>query len=242
MAARSSSCATGTWKQHFEQFDVFGSPIDAPKSPFHQKQWARPGWSAEEGPDLRISLPRAPRRGGQQLRDHRSKGGGRPEGRGVSGRGGQRTVRPGDVERAGPSGSELQRGPPSARARALLGPYERERRALRRHRGAQPRCRAAAEGLGRRGGGERLVPVGLVQRSAAPGRARRSVDLRAGSALRRPLSGRDAGRAGGHHSGGRRVRPPAQHAPAAHEPRPPGRRHADPGRRRHTSEGRIATT
>ena len=26
-------------KQHFEQFDVFGNPIDAPKSPFHQKQW-----------------------------------------------------------------------------------------------------------------------------------------------------------------------------------------------------------
>jgi hypothetical protein len=26
-------------KEHFEQFDVFGNPIDAPKAPFHQNQW-----------------------------------------------------------------------------------------------------------------------------------------------------------------------------------------------------------
>jgi hypothetical protein len=26
-------------KEHFEEFDVFGNPIDAPKAPFHQRQW-----------------------------------------------------------------------------------------------------------------------------------------------------------------------------------------------------------
>ena len=26
-------------KEHFEEFDVFGNPIDAPKAPFHQNQW-----------------------------------------------------------------------------------------------------------------------------------------------------------------------------------------------------------
>ena len=104
---------------------------------------------------------------------------------------------------------EPQPGP----ARELLGPQQREHRALRRAHRAQPRRRAAAHRLRRvaRGDGHPLAALGA--RGAPAVGARGAAHQLARPQLRRALRRLRPGRADARGGGRRQRRPPALHAP-----------------------------
>ena len=229
-------------KEHFEQFDIFGNPIDAPKAPFHQAQWGATlgGPLEQDRTFVFLSLERQDVKASNFVTIDPGGGGGDP-------------AAPASPSRWGAFPMPRERG--WGWPRSTTASLANHRLVVRAH--VSDRTNENVEPFGgivaRSHGAVQqrtdwgiavamndVFALGLAERSAPPGRPRRPGDLRPRSPLRRPVPGRST-------RAGPRSRFPASPSSAASSTRPSSARTStcrladtlDPCPRPSHAEGRL---